>query len=283
MAEELALLIMQHFPERETMRHRAKELREAARERKPSVLIACMPKTGSTFLANVLASITEYPHHPLVYAHFRQEQDLYLPSLLKAIAIPTVTQQHVRATEANLELLQIFNVKPIVLVRNIFDTIVSFFDHLHKESVQVPAGYFNDEFFTFDDEKKFDMIIDVAGPWFIGFFASWQDAMAKGRCTMAWLTYEALFANLETAVSEILGFYEVTASQARIRESLQAARDHGSRFNKGVKGRGETRLTTSQKERVARLAAYYPAIDFSMIGLPKGMANPGDHDRRISA
>ena len=257
-SDELAKQIMQHFPERETMRHRAKELREAARTCKPSIVIACMPKSGSTFLANVLAAITEYPHHPLVYAHFRQEQDLYLPALLKAIAIPTVTQQHIRATEANLELMRIFNLQPVVLVRNIFDTIVSYFDHLHKESIQVPAGYFDEEFFTFDDEKKFDMIIDVAAPWFIGFFASWQNAMTNGRCTMAWLTYEGLFANLETAVSEILGFYEVTTSEARIREALQTAREHGSRFNKGVKGRGETRLSTAQKDRIVRLTQYYP-------------------------
>ena len=142
--EQLARHIMEHFPERNTIKICEESLKKSARAYPPSILIACMPRSGSTYLSNLLAAVTGYPRHPLVYTFYRNEQDLYLPALMKALTIPTVTQQHLRATGPTLELIDIFNLRPIVLVRNLFDVVVSYFDHLHQESLLVPAAYFPD-------------------------------------------------------------------------------------------------------------------------------------------
>ena len=55
-----------------------------------------------------------------VYASLQNEQELDLPHFIKFGNVNTVTQQHARASEANIQIMQAFGVQPTVLVRNIF-------------------------------------------------------------------------------------------------------------------------------------------------------------------
>ena len=43
------------------------------------VLIACFPKSASTYLKNMLVALTGFKSGNLAYAYFQNEQDLYLP------------------------------------------------------------------------------------------------------------------------------------------------------------------------------------------------------------
>lgn len=92
------------------------------------LFIACAPKSGSTFLKNVLVRLTRFKDLFTVYAALQNEHELDLPQMVKFGTVNTVTQQHCRATEANIQLMQAFGIKPVILVRNIFDTVVSLLD-----------------------------------------------------------------------------------------------------------------------------------------------------------
>src|SRR5262249_44452981 len=85
------------------------------------IFIACVPKSASTFLKNLLVNVTGYRDLFTVYAAGQNEHEVYLPTLRESAHLDTVTQQHCRASDANIHLMQAFGIRPVVLVRNIFD------------------------------------------------------------------------------------------------------------------------------------------------------------------
>src|SRR5438132_2190295 len=99
------------------------------------LFIACVPKSASTFLKNLLVNLTGYRDLFTVYAAGQSEHEIYLPTLRDSAELDTVTQQHCRASDANVHLMQAFGIRPVVLVRNIFDSVMSLFDfHINGAS-----------------------------------------------------------------------------------------------------------------------------------------------------
>jgi hypothetical protein len=227
-----------------------------------------MPKSGSTYLATLLSLATGYPQHPLVFAYERNEQDLDLAALLRSLGRPTVTQQHVRATGPNLALIDAFDLRTVVLVRNLFDVVLSLHDHLVGEGLGIPCGFFSEEFLRLDRPARLDMVIDLALPWYFAFYASWADVRARGGRPTHWLTYEGLTADPAGALRGCLDFCGLPASDGAVAAAVAQARSRPTRHNKGVAGRGDADLTVAQKDRIRRLAAYYPSVDFTPVGLP---------------
>ena len=108
-------------------------------------LINAMPKSGSTYLYNLLTKLLGVKKLHLKNQWYRAtEQDLYIPALLDARIRETLSRHHFKATDLNIDLMIKFDIKPIILVRNIFDVIVSFKDNLEKglkETGNCPWGY----------------------------------------------------------------------------------------------------------------------------------------------
>jgi tetratricopeptide (TPR) repeat protein len=231
------------------------------------IFIACVPKSASTFLKNLLVSLTGYRDVFMVYAAGQTEHELYLPTLREAAHLDTVTQQHCRASDANVQMMQAFNIKPVVLVRNIFDSVMSLLDFYNKGAFY--NSYFRADYQSLDEETKIDLLIDNVIPWYFQFVASWSLVEKQKSLEIFWLSYEDLIADKPAAVQNVLRFYGLGAAlrgiEQKIKETESEARK--TRFNKGVAGRGESGLSVRQKERIRRLARYYPATDFSRLGL----------------
>lgn len=231
------------------------------------IFIACVPKSASTFLKNVLVGLTGFRDLFSVYAAGQNEHDLYLPSIAEFAEHNTVTQQHCRASEANIQLMQAFAIRPVVLVRNVFDAVVSLLD-FYKQGAFFNS-YFRADFMSLDDETRIDLLIDNVVPWYLQFVASWDLAEKERRLEIDWLSYEDLTADKAAAVERILEFYGLGAARADIsrRIALTEGDARRNRFNKGVAGRGRQKLTDRQKERIERFTVYYPSTDFKRIGL----------------
>src|SRR3546814_18105807 len=54
------------------------------------VLIACMPKSGSSFLKEAVRKLTGWPDKALSYAYLQNEQELHLPNMLRLAMEDTV-------------------------------------------------------------------------------------------------------------------------------------------------------------------------------------------------
>lgn len=232
------------------------------------IFVTCTPKSGSTFLKNVLVAVTGFKDVFSVYSALQNEHELDLPQFVKFGKENKVTQQHARASEANIQMMQAFGVRPVVLVRNIFDSTASLLDFYTKGFTF--STFFNkEEFLAFDDAQKIDLLIEYALPWYFQFVASWQRAEKEGRIEMMWLTYEEMIADKVSTVEKILDFNGLDAPRQIIEQKIAEIESDGekNRFNKGVAGRGKVVLSDSQKTRIANLAKHFPSTDFSLFGL----------------
>lgn len=233
----------------------------------PHILIACQPKSASTFLKNTFCHATGFRDLFMVHASGQSEQELFYPSLLEFAEHPTVTQQHCRASEANLQLMQAFGMRAVVLVRNLYDVMVSLRDFYTGGAVL--GTFFHPETWKhLDGERRMDLIVDHVVPWHLQFYASWQKAEQERRVPVLWLTYEEMMRDKPAAIRQVLAFHGLAVDEAKISAALGLldTRER-NRFNQGVSGRGAAALTSAQKERVQRLAAYFPETDCSRFGI----------------
>jgi hypothetical protein len=231
------------------------------------LFIACVPKSASTFLKNLLVNVTGYRDLFTVYAAGQSEHEIYLPTLREFAHLDTVTQQHCRASDANVHLMQAFAIRPVVLVRNIFDSVMSLLDFYNKGAFQ--TSYARADWPALDEETKIDLLIENVIPWYFQFVASWDLVEKQKRLELHWLSYEDLVADKPSSVLKVLEFYGLGASRRGIEERIGEIESEARkiRFNKGVTGRGGKGLNDRQKEQVRRLTRFYPSTDFGRIGL----------------
>jgi hypothetical protein len=163
--------------------------------------------------------------------------------------------------------MQGFGIRPVVLVRNIFDSVMSLLDFYNKGAFQ--TSYFRADWPMLDEETKIDLIIENVIPWYFQFVASWDLAEKQKRLEMYWLTYEELVADKPSSVLKVLQFYGLGAPRRGVEQRIRELESEGrnNRFNKGVTGRGRSGLSERQKEQIRRVTRYYPSTDFARIGL----------------
>lgn len=238
-------------------------------EEKPGrhIFIACVPKSGSTFLKNVLVSLTGYRDAFMVYTPGQFEQDIYLPVLESVAGDDTVTQQHCRGSDANVQMMQGFGIRPVVLVRNIFDCVISLLDFYDGGASS--NSFFREDYASLDEDTKIDLLIDNLVPWYFQFVASWSLAEKRRQIDLMWLGYEDLIGDKSEAIKNVLAFYGLAAPLRGVEQCIREieARKRTTRFNKGVVGRGESRLSDSQKQRIRSYSRYFPTTNFSRMGL----------------
>jgi hypothetical protein len=217
------------------------------------ILIACMPKSGSTFLKAALCELTGWPEANLAYAYLQNEPELYLPNLLQVAAWNTVTQQHCRATGPNVQIMQAFNMRPIVLVRNLPDAVVSLYDFFEQGAVK--NTFYGEIWPGLGERDKYDLIIDHLMPWYVQFYASWERVQRQGRLPCLFVLYREMVADKPGTLARIADFLGLRRTR---RQCTEAARivdgdAYRSRFNKGQVGRGYKILSADQKGRLLRL------------------------------
>jgi len=231
------------------------------------VFIACVPKSASTFLKNILLNLTGYKDLFAVYSAWQTEQEIYLPAVEEFADKNTVTQQHCRASESNIQIMQAFGIRPVILVRNVYDAIISMADFYRQGAFF--NSHFRADFMDLDEEKQVDLLIDNIAPWYMQFVASWSLAEKEDRLELYWLTYEDLIENKRESIEQLLEFYGLGTARANVERLLASTEGESrkNRFDKGVAGRGKTGLTDAQKQRIIELSTYYPTTDFRCIGL----------------
>ncbi len=239
-----------------------------AKDLAPHLLIACQPKSGSTFLKNALCEVTGFRDLFLFHASGQNEQDLFYPALLEFATVPTVTQQHCRASEANLQIMQAFGLKAVVLVRDLADVIISLRD-FYSQGAILGTFFHPDVWMPLTLERQADLIIDHVIPWHLQFLASWQQADKERRVPVLWMTYAELMSDKAAAVGKVLDWHGLNAPEGKISAAFAAlaGEPRKNRFNKGVSGRGREGLTAGQQSRIRQLASYFPGTDFSLLGL----------------
>lgn len=246
------------------------KLRRTFGPRGEFIFLAAMPKSGSTFLGRVLVEVTGFERVYLASAYLNLEEELYLPRVIDQLNRDTMTQQHVRANRVNVEMMQRFGIRPVVLLRNLDDVLISLREHLLRERVDsMPGVYPPSDFAELDESVQLDFLIDFALPWYLGFYSSWSEIRRSGDLDLLWLRYEDLIADWAGGVSEVLRFYGLPADSSAIAAAIENVKEGSrqrSRINVGRAGRGGALLTEEQRKRARALARFFPDLDFSEVG-----------------
>jgi hypothetical protein len=111
------------------------------------------------------------------------------------------------------------------------------------------------------DEQRFNFLVDLAIPWYIHFYVSWNDCINK-----TFVTYEDLNIDTFATLKNILQELELSDSDENIKEYINRASKLPTKKNVAKIGRGEM-LPQKLKDRVRKFASYYPDVDFTPIGI----------------
>lgn len=232
--------------------------------RRAYIFVAALPKSGSTLLNDVLIRLTGHFPHPLCDHHLHA-QNVVESRLIDSWGFRSIATHHVVATPLNVARLKRFDIRPIVLTRDLFDASVSLRDHLERESLHTatfdpPSGYAD-----LSAEEKLDAIIDLALPWHMTFIDSWANTDIESLT----IRYEDLIAKPEETLSAVLTHLGRADLIPRVSETWTAAASDGdTRRNVGRIGRGRPEFSDAQIARVEALAKRFPHSDFSSVGLP---------------
>jgi len=233
------------------------------------VWLVCAPKSGSTWLTRILQDTLKWDSVKLVPSFGNREQEVDLsPLLAKGITGNLLTPHlHCRYSEYTHEIIDNLDTKVILQVRDIFDTLISFYDHIEKEGPTFPSGYMNQESWdALSEFQRWSYLTDLVIPWYFNFYCSWlcSPLYKDGRVKL--ITYNELRNHTVDTVSDVLKFCEEPTDSIRIQKTLDKLKKKNTRQNKGIVGRGDS-LPQELKDRIKSFTQYYPTVDFTPMGL----------------
>lgn len=230
------------------------------------ILLACMPKSASTFIYNCIGDLPGMNQVQLARPQLRVEQNLDFVHTLRVAHKNFICQMHVRNNENTQNLTREFGVKRVVLVRNLADCLVSTVDHIRNETDVLVLAHLLPGQRDLDDDALQNLLADHLIPWYISFYLSWledKDALH--------IHYDDVRTAPEQTISKIMKFAGADVAEETIAAIVaqrkgSRAKDQkvGSRFNKGVSGRGSA-ITEYAQDRIRTLTKHYPSVDFSPI------------------
>lgn len=249
--------------------------------RKRQVLLACFPKSGSTCLAGKLAALPGFCNASFVPDHGHREQEITAQSIREALFCRLfhhqVAQHHTRCSDSTLQLVKRYDVRVVVLIRNLKDCLVSLVDHWQRESCVGPHAFWTDALLADVDTSgisRLEAATITVAPWYINFYLSWLETAARAvEPPPIWLTYETFFADPHREFATLLGQLGLPYDDDAIERVWKTATP--DRFNAGIVGRGEAAFSADPgaSEALARLISCYPTVDLSQILPPARSAD----------
>jgi hypothetical protein len=237
--------------------------------RRPSVLLAFPPKAAGTFLRQAAIVATGGDLIRIVHAQGGRDAQPYLPTFLAyyhggITRGPMVAHVHMQALPANVRFMEAFGLRPIVMTRNIPDMLASYWDMLDRDpgalrqglNCQIPADWRER-----DAGQKADFLIDILGPWYASFYATWfglADLVPGSVCS---LHYKNFLADPAATLETLLNHSRIEISRAEcedIIESIWADRS-ALRFNAGQEGRASLYFTVHHLKRLDGMLSHFPA------------------------
>ncbi|CAN7469413.1 sulfotransferase domain-containing protein [Phyllobacterium sp. LjRoot231] len=225
------------------------------------VLLACMPKSGSTFLCNAIAALPHFNVGVGVPDWGRREQELDDATLSRIEDQNYVLQLHVRYSNATRTQIEKHRLLPLVLVRNIFDVVPSFIDHHRKESLLHPMAFVPEGIQNWSFEESARFVSTMIIPWYFNFYMSWYEAP-----NTLMIRYEKWVAEPEQQLTRICQHIGLDVEQVEIDRAVSSVIDASPRKNAVNPGRGSS-LPSGCVEQIRSMAQFYRGTDFSPIGL----------------
>jgi hypothetical protein len=244
------------------------------------IFLAFPPKCGGTFIRDVVGRASGAGPDPTRPSLALGGRDCtpYLPMFAIQMLSPTgpkafMTHAHMIGHHSNIQLLNLFGIKPVVMKRSIPDMLCSFGDMVQSEGLNRDGSYnwsllcgvhTDPSFLRLGGDERMDFLVYHQAPWYIQFYASWLRADRHKLLPVHWTTYDQFRVDPVRTITGVLEFYGLSKKAAAVPGMVARAQAdrQALRFNKGVSGRGGGLLKPRHLQHLHRLAAGYPDIDF---------------------
>lgn len=241
----------------------------AANTRTKRILVASAPKTGSTFITGALERTYNLSRVSLTllsarsYGHYQfggglRDHDVDELALITTAYAQNgyVAHHHMIGSPYLGKQVQLYGITPVVTRRNLFDTFVSFDDHIMKlrgTGVDIPYLHFGfpEAWYDMEFEDRMDFLLDFQLGWYSRYYASWRLTQQEGYADPLWIDYEKDILGPKQALAEKLAT-RLGADGNSIPALTAELEKNGfvdDKFNKGVAGRG-AKITGRNRQRI---------------------------------
>lgn len=248
------------------------------------IVLACAPKSGSTFIARILERYFDIPFgNASLEIDWSAEQNL-TPDVERQIAHRSfVLQLHLLPREINLNALTRLDGRTVFSWRNLGDVIVSYDDHLRNDDYHFPTFYVHDRqhYLAMPAQDRYAFLIRYALPWYFAFYLGWR---ARG---VVFRPYDAMIADPHAYFSAMIA--DITKSPVES-DRLTAVLDDpgdGTRLNVGVGGRSNELFSAETKRLLEFVVRSHPEHDRLEVLLhelpwtPPDLTNRSEYDGRL--
>ena len=264
---------------------------ELAKSRGSNIYVACMPKSGSTYFAHTIARGLNYKfalttssrvNNPSDFGVNGREQEICELAIIKKILMSekkgVVAQHHTKACPYTAKTLLAYNFKLIVLIRNIFDIIVSADDMLYKQAdMRNPhnQGFriLPSKFNSMDPQVRYESLAKTIGIFCIEFYWSWLRQKEMGTEFLE-INYDKEIAldkgNKLHLANKVARFLDLDTSSTENLKKIFSERkinEQKARFNKGLTKQGQ-KISTKTKKFLIDYAKSF-GTDFSSNDMEK--------------
>ena len=237
--------------------------------RRPCVLLAFPPKSAGTFLRQAVIVATGGDLIRIVHAQGGRDAQPYLPTFIAYFLGgitrgPMIAHAHMQALPANIHFIEAFGLRPCIMLRSIPDMLASYWDMLDREpearlqglNCAIPAGWPD-----LADARKADFLVDILGPWYASYYATWLDYAGRAGNQACLLGYAELLADPAAALEKLLGHAGLPVAATDCQDIIGAIwPDRSSlRFNQGRQGRAAGYFGADHRSRLERMLSHYPA------------------------
>lgn len=243
-------------------------------QRKPVVMLAFPPKAAGTFLRTAAIEAIGGQLYRVVHAQGGRDAQPYLPSFIAYYLgglgeAPLVTHIHMQALPANRHFVEGLDLKPCIMLRSIPDMIASYWDMLEKNAEACKEGLnclIPSNFVTMTKHNKADFLIDILGPWYASYYATWLNYAVDEPDRILVLHFSAFLRDPAATLESVLRRAEVPRPYAVCRRAIETIwRERTAfRFNVGKEHRGKDYFTKTQIDRLFRMLSYYAVAGDAM-------------------
>ncbi|MBN9532101.1 MAG: sulfotransferase domain-containing protein [Alphaproteobacteria bacterium] len=239
-------------------------------KKRRAIVLAFPPKSAGTYLRSAIVFAANGQLVRAVHAQGGRDAQPYLPVFLSyfegGVTNRTlVAHLHMQALPANIHFLEAFDIRPVVMIRNIPDMLASFWDMLETDSVARLDGLncrIPQNFTDMPRADKADFIVDILGPWYASFFATWFAYAEQSPERVCFLTYDEFRADPAETLARALAHAGVEQPQEVCEQALETVWEKRAdfRFNKGETGRGLSYFSSQQIDRLRRQLGHYEIL-----------------------
>ncbi len=242
------------------------------------LLLNSIPKSGTGYLLELMTTLTGFyktnlndsfvmPDYPTNNFYYPDLVDLYQKNLV-------IDAWHHSASDYNIEIIKKFNLKTVLLTRNIFDSLPSMRDYALKNINKFNCRIHKEiDMNSMDEEEQFDFLVKYSYAGMLQLYISWYRAKHEHGLDVMFITYDNLVDNTADTMRKICNYYELDKTKDDIQAAIDKVniykqKDPKIHFNKGIKGRGDKLLTDNQRNNMIEYAYKFKKdIDFSILGL----------------